>query len=89
MVVSQKNLWFVDFFRAKIIWISKIRYVIINFLSVQRMCFPILLHLEINVTEAILSRTFFKDFEASGFQENVSTRIVNLKRRNEAFLCRD
>ncbi|WZZ78857.1 LOW QUALITY PROTEIN: hypothetical protein YC2023_099429 [Brassica napus] len=25
VVVSQKNLWFVDFFRAKIIWISKIR----------------------------------------------------------------
>ncbi|WZZ10179.1 hypothetical protein YC2023_096100 [Brassica napus] len=56
---------------------------------VQRMCFPILLHLESNVTEAILSRTFFKDFEASGFQENVSTRIVNLKRRNKAFLCRE
>ncbi|KAF3603516.1 hypothetical protein F2Q69_00037017 [Brassica cretica] len=49
----------------------------------------LLMVLVINVTEAILSRTFFKDFEASGFQENVSTRIVNLKRRNEAFLCRD
>ncbi|CAF2076190.1 unnamed protein product [Brassica napus] len=36
------------------------------------------MHLEINVTEAILSRTCFKDFEASGFQENVSTRIVQL-----------